>query len=269
MSNFKQIHIGSEIKRITELNNISLERACKFHKCTPQEIEEMYNSSSLHSDVLLKWSKLLKYNVFMFYHTHLQIYSPSSATAKLQEVNQNKEDRDVETYFRKNLYSPEIIQWLLSKIELKEMSVKDVIKKYNIPKTTIYRWIKKAQKTEQLSNKEKKRKEVKLIDYRSLYTEFVNDLEFVNLENKKSIMSKIKLLSNEKLKFQTLYKINSIIKKEYHSSYNSLNTYDKSYIKKILAYQKEYGLSDNVISNEYKMSRNTIANWRKIFSEID
>lgn len=269
MINFKHIHIGNQIKKISELQNITLERACKFHKCNPTDIEEMYDSSSLDSDVLLKWSKLLKYNVFMFYHTHLQIYSPSSATTKIQNNESTKTQSKNEIYFRKNLYSPELIQWLLAKIEEKELSVNDIIEKYNIPKTTIYRWKKKAQqnKYNTFITSPKKNNTID-VDYKLLYTEFVKELDALNLKERRLIINNIKLLDNENLKYQTLYEINKIIKENMKSSnsFKTLNTYDSGYIKKILSYQKEYNLSNSAVCQEYKLSRNTIAKWREIFS---
>jgi hypothetical protein len=139
---YKNIHIGTHIKHIAGLRNLSISRACSFLKCSHKDIKEMYTKKSLDSDLLLGWCKLLDYNFFMFYHSHLQLYKPSASIAKLKNVEISNDER--ENYvFRKNLYMPEIIDWLLSKLDQDELTVKEIIAIYNIPKTTIYRWKKK------------------------------------------------------------------------------------------------------------------------------
>ncbi|MGB0871409.1 MAG: helix-turn-helix domain-containing protein [Flavobacteriales bacterium] len=102
----------------------------------------MYTKKSLDSDLLLRWCKLLDYNFFMFYHSHLQMYKPSASVAKLKNIQISNDERQ-DYVFRKNLYMPEIIDWLLSKLDENELTVKEIIEIYNIPKTTIYRWKKK------------------------------------------------------------------------------------------------------------------------------
>ena len=104
----------------------------------------MYTQKTLDSGILLIWSKLLDYNFFMFYHTHLQLYKPSASTAKLTTKEQSKNNKKY--VFRKNYYCPEVIDWILDKLKNKELSVKDIIDNYHIPRTTIYRWRKKANK---------------------------------------------------------------------------------------------------------------------------
>ena len=143
MHDYKDIHIGRHIRKLVELKGVSNSRACMFLKCSVNEIERMYLQKSIDSEMLLKWSKLLEYNLFMFYHSHLQIYSPKASVAKLKV---RKKVMNTHYTFKKNLYSPEIIDWILSKIHDKELSVMDVVNKYSIPKTTVYRWKKKIRK---------------------------------------------------------------------------------------------------------------------------
>ena len=139
MEGYKNIHIGKHIKVIAKAKELSISRACLFLKCSNKDIENMYQQKSLDVELLLKWSKLLKYNFFMFYHAHLQLYSPSSASAKL-----NVKSKDFNQYnFKKNIYCPEVKDWLLDKLNSGEFSAEQIIKKYNIPKTTLYRWKKK------------------------------------------------------------------------------------------------------------------------------
>lgn len=144
MQDYKHIHIGHHIKSVAELKELSVARACKFLKCSAADIKDMYSKPSLDSQLLLMWCKLLDYNFFMFYHTHLQLYEPSASSAKFGSKPKLKNKEEAEEYtFRKNLYSPEIIEWLMNQFENNTLSAQDIIQKYKIPKTTFYRWRKK------------------------------------------------------------------------------------------------------------------------------
>ena len=140
---YKKIHIGKHIKYVAEFKNLSISRACVFLKCSHQDILEMYTKESIECNLLVKWCKLLDYNFFMFYHSHLQLYKPSAAIAKLSSIE--KQQPEIRNYiFKKNLYMPEIIDWIIEKFNSNELTIKEIIEDYNIPRTTIYRWIKKA-----------------------------------------------------------------------------------------------------------------------------
>ena len=45
--------------------------------------------------------------------------------------------------FRKNIYTKEIIDFVLEQINTKEMTKTEVMERYGIPKTTLYKWISK------------------------------------------------------------------------------------------------------------------------------
>lgn len=137
--NFKDIHIGNLIAaRITE-SRIETVRVCNFFKCTEEEIEKMYQSKSLDTELLLKWSKLLKYDFFRIYTQHLTLYSPQVAFNK---VNTGKSTLPT---FRKNIYTKDVIDFILELIETGEKTKKEIIQEYNIPKTTLYKWMHKYQ----------------------------------------------------------------------------------------------------------------------------
>lgn len=141
---YKNIHIGNYIKQISEIKSLDMSKAILYFKCTHQEVVNMYNQKTLDSGILLKWCKLLNYNFFMYYHTHLQIYKPLASSAKIPEDLMEGQDKSFKEYsFKKNLYSPYIIDWILDKIKKKELTPKDVMDKYRIPKTTVYRWMKR------------------------------------------------------------------------------------------------------------------------------
>ena len=142
--NFKDIHIGSFInQRVTE-NGIEISRICNFLKCTKKEISKMYESKSLDTELLLRWSKLLEYDFFRIYSQHLILYAPISADEKANQQNVNTSLPQ----FRKNIYTKEIIDFILEQIEKKEMTKNQIMERYRIPKTTLYKWISKHKSSE-------------------------------------------------------------------------------------------------------------------------
>ena len=142
--NFKDIHIDYFInQRVTE-NGIEISRICNFLKCTKKEISKMYESKSLDTELLLRWSKLLEYDFFRIYSQNLILYAPISADEKANQQNVNTSLPQ----FRKNIYTKEIIDFILEQIEKKEMTKNHIIKRYRIPKTTLYKWISKHKSSE-------------------------------------------------------------------------------------------------------------------------
>ncbi|HCC94299.1 MAG TPA: transposase, partial [Flavobacteriaceae bacterium] len=109
MSLFYKIHLGSMIhKRVDELD-YSTEKLCKFLKLTNAELLEIYKKESLESNLILKFSKLLDYDFFRIYSQHLILYS----------AKENKSENNIKSKlpnFKKNVYTHEIIDYILSKI---------------------------------------------------------------------------------------------------------------------------------------------------------
>lgn len=140
MEDVKNIHIGKLIeKRWSELQ-ISKERTCNFFKCSEEDILKMFSSENLDTLILLKWSKILEYDFFRLYSNHLILYAPP-ASLFLKSGAGTKETSLPR--FRKNVYTKQIISHLLQLIKTNEKTIPEIIKEYNIPKTTIYRWQKK------------------------------------------------------------------------------------------------------------------------------
>jgi len=136
----KKIHIGKLIEKRWKELQISKERTCNFFKCSEDDIQKMFTSENLDTFVLLKWSKILEYDFFRLYSHHLILYAPP-ASLQLNTGTGNKETSLPR--FRKNVYTKQIISHLLHLIKTKEKTIPEIIKEYNIPKTTIYRWQKK------------------------------------------------------------------------------------------------------------------------------
>ncbi|MCS4304059.1 MULTISPECIES: transposase [unclassified Chryseobacterium] len=136
---FKEIHMGNLIKIRVREKKMGLLRICGFLKCTAEEIEKMYISSSIDSDMLLKWSKLLEYDFFRIYSQHIILYAPCSSD---QEKEQSKEDSGLPN-FRKSLYTREIIDFMLNQYNSGNMSRQEIYQRYNIPKSTFHKWLNK------------------------------------------------------------------------------------------------------------------------------
>lgn len=137
--NYKDLHIGKLIKqRVTDCE-MDVIRICNFFKCTEEEIKNMYEADSLEMLIVLKWSTLLKYDFFRIYSNYLILYAPPSNSLNNKAQNNNNEL----PRFRKNVYTKEIIDFILDSIKNNEKTMKEVIEGYNIPKTTLYKWVKK------------------------------------------------------------------------------------------------------------------------------
>ncbi|HUH35542.1 MAG TPA: hypothetical protein VL022_06910 [Moheibacter sp.] len=143
--NFKEIHIGKMIEmRIAECG-IEMSRICKFLKTDEEGIEEMLQSKSMDAKILLRWCKLLEYDFFRIYSQHLIMFSPpSAADKKIKEPETSSLPQ-----FRKNIYTQEIIDFILEQINGQSMTKKQVMEEYGIPKTTLYKWIKKYPKKDE------------------------------------------------------------------------------------------------------------------------
>ncbi|HAO08107.1 MAG TPA: transposase, partial [Chryseobacterium sp.] len=85
---------------------------------TENEIEEMLTSESIDVITILKWCKLLEYDFFRIYSQHLILYSPpTSALNLIKKTTQ----RSSLPSFRKNIYTKEIIDFILDQINSGEL----------------------------------------------------------------------------------------------------------------------------------------------------
>ncbi|MBV8325161.1 transposase [Chryseobacterium sp.] len=132
--NFKEIHIGSLIHQRVAESQIKLPRICLFFQYSEEEIEHMYTQKDLSTDMLLRWSKLLKYDFFRLYTQHLILYSPPSAFDPVPRQTQLP-------LFRKSIYTKEVIDFILNQFLSKKMTKDEIIDRYKIPKTTLNKWL--------------------------------------------------------------------------------------------------------------------------------
>ena len=139
---FKEIHIGNLIEALVKERNIDITRICNFFNKDEKEITAMFLEKSIDTEMLLKWSKLLEYDFFRMYTQHLILYSPSSY--KKEEETLPK--KSTLPQFRKNIYTEEIVHFVIDQINSGKMTKREVIETYRIPKTTLYKWLTKIPK---------------------------------------------------------------------------------------------------------------------------
>lgn len=142
MENFKKINIGILVRQRVKECEVETDRICNFLKCSEKEIEEMYKASSLDSHLLLRWSKLLNYDFFRIYSQHLILYSPPERAGVHQKPDHLRQAYALPE-FRKNIYTVEVIDFILELIKTGKKTKLQVIHDYKIPKTTLYKWISK------------------------------------------------------------------------------------------------------------------------------
>lgn len=140
---FKELNIGFLIHQRVKEINMEESRICNFLKCTGKEIEKMYDSKSLDSEILLKWSKLLEYDFFRIYTQHLILYSPPGQNNDNKIMNNTI---SVLPKFRKNIYTKQLIDFILELISNGDKTKSEIIDEYRIPKTTLHKWISKYSK---------------------------------------------------------------------------------------------------------------------------
>lgn len=137
-TDFKDIHIGQFIvKRVQECDMDNV-RICNFFRCSQEEVEEMYKKQDLGTELLLKWSKLLSYDFFRLYTQHLILYSPPEGGEKKNEPVSTSLPM-----FRKHIYTKELISFVIDQINIGAMNKSEVMSRYRIPKTTLYKWLSK------------------------------------------------------------------------------------------------------------------------------
>ncbi|WP_314243885.1 helix-turn-helix domain-containing protein [Empedobacter tilapiae] len=101
------------------------------------------------------------------------------------------------------------------------------------------------------------------INYKTLYTDIINDLYPDKLLQCQEILNKqdlniLDILELNKLIFGEEYKNNIEVNQKFRS-------YSKQDILLILDYQKKHNLNNSQLANHFNLSRNTVAKWKKIF----
>lgn len=135
-ADFKEINIGMFISQCVKDRGIGISIICNFFKCNEEDISEMYSQKSMDTKILLLWSKLLEYDFFRLYTQHLILYSPPAKA-------QYSEYKNTVPQFRKNIYTKEIIDFILEILETGHKTKSQIIAEYGIPKATLHKWLSK------------------------------------------------------------------------------------------------------------------------------
>lgn len=133
----KNVHIGNIVKmRVNELGGIKL---CDLIKEIPlTSLEELYLKKALDTELLLKLSKLLDFDFFRIYTQHLILYSPS-------HVKTENKTPPSQPLYNRNLYTKDIIYFILELHSTGIKSKAQIQEDYNIPRATLQKWITKYQ----------------------------------------------------------------------------------------------------------------------------
>ena len=134
---FKDIHIGTLIKIRMQECNVSIERAALFLKMDEDDIELFFEQQSINTELLLRWSKLLEYDFFRIYTQHLILFSPQDPNKKKRKENLEETKLPI---FKKNIYTQEVIEYLVDLVESGKKTFRDIQDEYNVPSTTVFRW---------------------------------------------------------------------------------------------------------------------------------
>ena len=140
----KNIKIGECIQNRVKETGVPIERICNFLKADQKSVLEMYNAEILDTEVLLRWSKLLEYDFFRLYSSHLILYPPA-------HLNIPKEKPSLLPQFRKNLYTKEVVEFILQLLETKKKTRLQIAEEYKIPRATLYKWIKQRNNPEDMA----------------------------------------------------------------------------------------------------------------------
>lgn len=138
--NYKSIHIGKLIEQRVIESEIELVRICNFLHIEEKEVLAFYQSEDISVKDLLRWSKLLKYDFFRLYSQHIILYAPACSLRYLKNKDEQKTGLPE---FRKNIYTEEVIEFILELISTGSKTKMQIIEEYRIPKTTLYKWISK------------------------------------------------------------------------------------------------------------------------------
>ncbi|RNA60440.1 transposase [Chryseobacterium nematophagum] len=135
--NFKQLHMGSLVHQKVKENRVSISFLCEAFKCGKQGIIDMYSGDTIDTELLLIWSKILRYDFFRIYSAHLIMYAPVAKVVKRGE----KRKRTI--YTPKNIYTYGMIDFILDQLEKGEKTTLQIKQEYGIPRSTLHKWINK------------------------------------------------------------------------------------------------------------------------------
>ncbi|AZA77306.1 hypothetical protein EG347_07200 [Chryseobacterium sp. G0186] len=81
----------------------------------------------------------MEYDFFRMYSQYLILYAPQSGL----NYNNSENKKSVLPQYRKNIYTRELVDFILEQIENGVKTKTQIIEEYRIPKTTLYKWLNK------------------------------------------------------------------------------------------------------------------------------
>ena len=135
--NFKNINMGNLIHQRAKECGIDSDRISNDLNLPQAEIEMIYKSETIDVNILLKISKLLEYDFFRIYTEYLILHAPQRKTKNV--ISKRKKTESI--VFRKNIYTKEIIDFILELLESKVKTEAEITNVYRIPKTTLCKWL--------------------------------------------------------------------------------------------------------------------------------
>ncbi|ROS09654.1 hypothetical protein EDF65_4393 [Chryseobacterium nakagawai] len=143
----KNIHIGSLINLRMEECKMEVFRICNFLKCTEAELNSMLLQKNLNTEIILQFSILLEYDFFRLYSQYLILYAPPANA----DYTRNENTKSRLPRYRKNIYTRELVDFILEQIENGSKTKVQIIEEYRIPKSTLYKWQNKYQQTKNIT----------------------------------------------------------------------------------------------------------------------
>lgn len=133
----RNIHIGNIITNVILEKKLTDKELSFKLKISIDEINKQLTSNTMDTITLLKWSRALRYDFFRLYSSHLMLHHGISNSISKKALNIDIKGIQI----RKNVYTKEMIFFLVNKVKSNEMKPMQVIDKYGIPKTTFYKWL--------------------------------------------------------------------------------------------------------------------------------
>lgn len=133
MGTYNEIHIGKILQKEILDQKIDSKKIMLYFDCNRNRITATFEKKTISTEELLKWSIFLRKDFFRLYSGYLILHRGISSKPSIK--NNNKE-----IIIRKNVYTPEIKKFIVDSIRSEKITIVEAIKKYNIPKTTIYKW---------------------------------------------------------------------------------------------------------------------------------
>ena len=147
--NLKYIPLGSWIQTRIEECGLDIHTVAESLHTSTSELQVLFQKESVQSGILLKFCKLLSYDFFRIYTQHLILYAPQEQRIAKRK---SKTQKQYSTSFVKNIYTQEVISYLIELSEKGKKTYKQLSEEYNIPPTTLTRWADKYGNTFLFSN---------------------------------------------------------------------------------------------------------------------